>query len=201
MCGVAKVDEDGLGVSDVQISVRLWREARVHQPTGSLEVGIAQRRRDLRIPTRLVQLAEETLRKDRSWVRGDRRRSSRRSLGLRRLCRLRFLFAKHVNQRRQPTHILGWRGHTLPLGFAASFAPNLSASADSTAFFTSRVFAQRNAGVFLSAVMAAPMFAHPVTADELTYSATALESASGVILNPVGVVHEEENQMSNASRG
>ena len=106
----------------------------------------------------------------------------------------------NVNQRRQPTHILGWRGHTLPLGLAASFAPNLSSSADSTAFFTSRVFAQRNAGVFLSAVMAAPMFAHPVTADELTYSATALESASGVMLNPVGVVGEEENQMSDARR-
>ena len=88
----------------------------------------------------------------------------------------------------------------MPLGLAASFAPNLSSSAVSTAFFTSRVFAQRNAGVFLSAVMAAPMFAHPVTADELTYSATALESASGVMLNPVGVVREEENQMGNASR-
>jgi hypothetical protein len=75
----------------------------------------------------------------------------------------------------------------LLLGFATSFAPNLSASADSTAFFTSRGFAQRNAGVFLSAVMAAPMFAHPVTADELTYTATASESASGVILNPKGV--------------
>jgi hypothetical protein len=75
----------------------------------------------------------------------------------------------------------------LLLGFVASFAPNLSASADSTAFFTSRGFAQRNAGAFLSAVMAAPMFAHPVIADELTYSVTALESSSGVMLNPMGV--------------
>ena len=199
MCGVAKVDEDGLGMPDVQVPVRLWRKARVHQPTGSLEVRIAQRRRDLRIPTRLVQLAEETLRKDRSWVRGGRRRSSGRSLGLRRLCRLRFLFAKHANQQGDILRMA--RGHTLPLGFAASFAPNLSAIADSTAFFTSRVFAHRNAGVFLSAVMAAPMFTHPVTADELTYSATALESASGVMLNPVGVVHEEENQTGDASRG
>jgi hypothetical protein len=78
----------------------------------------------------------------------------------------------------------------LLLGFAASFAPNLSASVDSTAFFTSRGFAHRNTGVFLSAVMAAPMFAQPVTADELTYSETELERASGVILNPVCVAHE-----------
>jgi hypothetical protein len=37
--------------------------------------------------------------------------------------------------------------------------------------------------------MAAPMFAQPVTADELTYSETALKRASGVILKPVRVVH------------
>jgi hypothetical protein len=78
---------------------------------------------------------------------------------------------------------------TLLLGFDASFAPNLPTSADSTAIFTSRGLAQRNAGVFLSAVMAAPMFAHPVIADELTYSETALDRASGVILNPIGVTH------------
>jgi hypothetical protein len=71
------------------------------------------------------------------------------------------------------------------LGFAASLAPNRSVNAASTAFFISNELTQRNAGIFLSAVMAAPIFPHPLTADELTYSETALESASGVMLNPV----------------
>lgn len=63
---------------------------------------------------------------------------------------------------------------TLLLGFASPFAPNLFTSADSTAFLISSGFTQRKSGEFLSAVMAAPIFAHPVTADELTCSKTAL---------------------------
>ena len=98
-------------------------------------------------------------------------------------------YAGYFNrQDRRYTGQGGEARRTLPLGFAASFAPNLSASADSTAFFTSKGFAHRNAGVFLSAVIAAPIFAQPVTAGELTYSETALGRASGVMLNPVGVV-------------
>ncbi len=73
---------------------------------------------------------------------------------------------------------------TLALGFAAPFAPNRSVSADSTAFFSSRGFTQRSSGVFFSAVIAAPMFAHPATAGEPTYSATPLASASEVMANP-----------------
>ena len=30
---VPKVDKDGFGVPDMQVSIRLWREARVHKPT------------------------------------------------------------------------------------------------------------------------------------------------------------------------
>jgi hypothetical protein len=76
--------------------------------------------------------------------------------------------------------------------FAASFAPNLSVSADSTAFFSSSGFAQRSSGVLLSAVMVVPMLVHPATAGELTYSETALASTSGVMLNPVEIAHMRE---------
>lgn len=75
------------------------------------------------------------------------------------------------------------------LGFAASFAPNRSTSADLTAFFSSSGFTQCacnvGVGVFFSTEMATPMFTHPVTARDLTYSATALEGASAVIVDPV----------------
>ena len=73
---------------------------------------------------------------------------------------------------------------TFPLGLVAPFAPNRTVNADSTAFFNSSGFTQRSSGVFFSAVMAGPMPAHPVTAGDPTYSATALESASAVIVNP-----------------
>ena len=41
---VPKVDKDGFGVPDMQVSIRLWREARVHKPTRGLEVRVTQRR-------------------------------------------------------------------------------------------------------------------------------------------------------------
>src|SRR5216683_334368 len=106
---------------------------------------------------------------------------------------------------RAGVHVYGAPAHsvarrTLLLGFATSFPPNLSVSADSTAIFTSRGFTHRNAGVFLSAVMAAPMFVHPVIAVELTYSETALERASGVMLNPVGVMNVNGEEIRRSTR-
>jgi hypothetical protein len=93
----------------------------------------------------------------------------------------------------QPSAEQGKAKLTLPLGFASPFAPNRSVSADSTAFLISRGFTQRNPGVFLSTVMAAPMPVQPETAGELTYSETAFERASWVILNPLGVMHWDES--------
>ena len=37
---VPEVDKDGLGVPDMQISIRFWRKARIHQPTRCLEVRV-----------------------------------------------------------------------------------------------------------------------------------------------------------------
>lgn len=82
------------------------------------------------------------------------------------------------------THAVA-RKRTLPLGFAASFAPNRAVNADSTAFFSSSGLTQRSAGVFFSAVMAAPIPVQPATAGDPTYSATAVERASALTLNPV----------------
>ena len=54
MRSVPKVDEDGFGVPDMQISVRLWWKARMHQPTRCLEVRVTQRRGNLWVLPRFV---------------------------------------------------------------------------------------------------------------------------------------------------
>lgn len=51
---VPKVDKYGLGVPDMQESIRLWRKARMHQPTRCLEVRITQRRGNLWVLPRFV---------------------------------------------------------------------------------------------------------------------------------------------------
>jgi len=56
---VPKVDKDGLGMPDVQVSIRLWRKARIHQPAGRFEVRVSQRGGDLWVLTRFVQLAKD----------------------------------------------------------------------------------------------------------------------------------------------
>lgn len=68
---------------------------------------------------------------------------------------------------------------TLPLGLAASFAPNRPVSADLTAFFSSRWLS-----IFFS-MMAALMTTYPATAGYLAHLATMLESASAIRVNLV----------------
>ena len=54
-----------------------------------------------------------------------------------------------------------WPRRTLPLGFAAPFAPNFSVKALSTAFFNSKAFAQRRSVAF-NPPIAAPRLFQPV---------------------------------------
>jgi hypothetical protein len=51
---VPQVDKYGLGVPDMQESIRLWWKARIHQPTSSFEVCVPQRSGNLWILTRFV---------------------------------------------------------------------------------------------------------------------------------------------------
>ena len=62
------------------------------------------------------------------------------------------------------THYTAIEELTLPLGFAASLAPNYSVKAASTAFLTSSGLAQRSSGEVFRPPITAPRFAQPVTA-------------------------------------
>lgn len=66
---IAKVDEDGFAVSDVQIPVRLRRETRPHISASGFEMLLAQVGVNLRVASGFVQLPEEAFLEDGSFGR------------------------------------------------------------------------------------------------------------------------------------
>lgn len=69
MCCVSEIDENGLGMSDMQVPVRFWREPSVHNPARSSKMGFTEMRVNLRVPARFMEVSEKTFRKYRSRCR------------------------------------------------------------------------------------------------------------------------------------
>ena len=62
--GIAKVDEDGFGVADVQVAIGLWRETGVDESLGPSKVLLAEMWVNLRVASGLVQASEEAFCED-----------------------------------------------------------------------------------------------------------------------------------------
>jgi len=133
--GISKVDEDGLGVSDVEVTVGLWRETRPDLTTSRLEVRFPKVGVNLRVSSWFMECAEEAFVKHRALDDG-----------------MRYCLPDSTYKRT-----------FVALGFAESLSPNVAWKTRSTACFTSRGFAHRSSGLFLRALIVAPSAAHPET--------------------------------------
>lgn len=71
---------------------------------------------------------------------------------------------------------------TFAFDLADSLGPNLATNALSTAFLTSRGFAQRSSGEFLSALTTGPRLGHPAMSIEATWASTKAYNSSGAML-------------------
>lgn len=63
---IAKIDENGLGMTDMEEPIWLWWEPSEDLPTCSREVLFPEMRVNLGVPSRFVKLAKETLLEDSS---------------------------------------------------------------------------------------------------------------------------------------
>ena len=68
---------------------------------------------------------------------------------------------------------------TFAFGLADSLGPNLAMNALSTAFLTSRGFAQRSSGEFLSALTTGPRLGHPAISFEVIWASTKAYNSPG----------------------
>ena len=60
MCGIAEVDEDSFAMANMKESIWLRRKARVDPPASSSQMSLTQTGMELRIASRLVELAKES---------------------------------------------------------------------------------------------------------------------------------------------
>lgn len=167
MSCIAEIHEDCFRVADVQITVWLWWKTSPHLSFRSVKMRFAEMWMDLWVPSRFVQISQETFFKDAApWC-------------YRCGCGLSFGFAccGGSSLRRCLRGVFRYetihdREEERTFAAASNLGPNFSWKALSTAFFRSKGLAQRRPGVAFIRFIVAPSADQPTTAAALIFSRT-----------------------------